>query len=422
MTAISIGNALKHSVKRISLVIAISGAITQAARAQTPDDLRQRAVEVSRVQSDLIGAAALLEQRLAEINLLTSALERSSADAAGLRAQLDELRAQLPVPPTPIPTAARVNLYAAPSWAGIMGQAALWVDITAYTQSELDRFLGAAVRPAGGVGSYLSSCDVVEQIYQDRVPLKTIPAEAIPLPMRFPSNFNQMGRWTVNLRDPAARALLGDQIVAEARRRLDGYGFVVCYLDNVAHPDSGDRRFTWQERCDGLAYIHARLPVGVRLFANVTLPPGYWSTADLLRLASVCDGVTFEIALHPNLRGDPIKVRAAIADVRELVRAGLTVIFVPARNSTWSSDRYVAEKQFAAGFALACREKADSPVHATPGSQPPENPPWMAWAATLGQPTGDVEPGPASGMLVRRYAGGTLVLRPVDGVAEIWAR
>jgi hypothetical protein len=391
------------------LLICLAAVVAIAQERPPAQALRSGAAELDGVQLRMLSAAAALDEQAATI----AALRR---DVEKLREMVGQLQTQLPVPPAPVPVAARVNLYAAPTWSGAMGRAQLWTDVTAYTASEYTAFMVAAARPPGGVGTYLSSCDVVDPSVVNRYPAQTITSDRIPAEWRTPSNFNQPGRWTVDLRNPAAAAKIGDEIVAEFKRRALAHGVNVLYLDNVAHPESGDRRFTWSERMAALEYIRARLPESARLIVNVTLPPGLWPNVDLQRVARCVNGVTFEIAMHPSYRDAPHKVAAVIADVREFARRDVAVIFSLARNSAWDAAAYAREKQFAAALALLCRERSDSPVYAVPGSQPPENPAWMAWAEQAGRPTGDATE--HGNVWQRPYTGGVVRLRPASGEGE----
>lgn len=379
----------------------------------SPQTIRGAVADIDDAQVRLLQVALAYEQALAANSSL-------SADVSALRARVSELQAQVPIPPSPLPLAVRVNLYAAPTWTGIMGRTQLWTDITAFTAAEFNTFIANAPRPPEGIGTYLSSCDVVDATFVNRTPAQCIASDKIPAAWRFPSNFTEPGRWTVDLRNPAAVAKLADELVAAYIARRTAWNAAILYLDNVAHPESGDRRFTWSERCAALEAVRARLPAEAKLYVNVTLPPGLWPNVDLQRLARCVNGITFEVALHPSYRDAPHKVASVIADVRELARRNVAVIFALARNSSWDAAAYAREKQLAAAFALLCRERADRPVYAVPGSQPPENPPWMAWADIAGQPLGpEVESG---GTWRREFAGGTVSVDPASGSGSFAAR
>lgn len=397
-------------------IVALAGTLCVYADTPTTQPaqaLRTAAAELEGTQAVMLAGSATIEQQAALITTLQT-------EANELRARIADLESALPPIPAPLPLAARVNLYAQPSYVSRFGRAQLWTDVSAFTATELTTFMATASRPPGGIGTYLSSCDVRDPGTNRRQPAECITSDKIPAAWRFPSNFVEPGRWTVNLRVPDAVRRLGDEIVAAAVARRTQYGLTLLYLDNVAHPDSGDRRFTWAERCASLEYIRAALPADIPLWVNVTLPPGLWPNIDLQRLGRCVNGVTFEIALHPSYRDAPYKVASVIADIRELARSGVGVAFSLARNPAWSDADYTREKQLAAALALLCRDEADWPIFAVPGSQPPENPPWASWADVAGQPQGRETC--SAGIWRREFAGGVVEVHPAAGTGVFQPR
>ena len=215
----------------------------------------------------------------------------------------------------------------------------------------------------------------------------------------------------VDYTQPAARRYLVDHVVDNVARS----GRPLAYLDSVSHHESGFP-VQWDTTMMLVRELATNLhAMGKRAVINAAWVPGITSMQSVDQLvATGVDGVSLEMAFHPNVRGSVTRVQTAMVQYRRMLDAGLTVIFFPLPAPAGGADTMEnlrAEQRLHAAYGMMFRKPGDRLFVSQLYWQP--SPEWTRWPRALGAPLGGATVrSNALGQVVmtRQFAGGTLTL------------
>jgi hypothetical protein len=214
--------------------------------------------------------------------------------------------------------------------------------------------------------------------------------------------------YVVDYSQPAARTYLVNNVVSDVLKTH----LPVAFIDNVSSDEMGFP-IPWSTTMSVIHDIVTRLHAqGVRVIINAAWAPGITSQQNVDALInSRVDGVSLEMAfLDPDVRRSITAIQTAMSQYRQMLDAGLTVIFI-SLPGTDPSDTGDVEDHLQAAFGLMFREPGDKLFIAQSYWQP--IPDWTGWPARLGAPKGNaVITTDAQGEIVmtRQFANGPVSL------------
>ena len=260
--------------------------------------------------------------------------------------------------------------------------------------------------PSMIIGTYHSSRDSETAA----VRAVTFPPRAVPLEGLQSSQILYVSgnEYVVDYSQPAARTYLVSNILSNVLSTQ----MPVAFIDNVSSDEMGFP-MPWSTTMGLISDIVARLPAqGVRVIIDAAWAPGLTSQQNVDALiSSGVDGVSLEMAfLDPGVRHSICAIQTAISQYRQMLDAGLTVIFI-SLPGTDPSDTGDVEGHLQAAFGLMFRKPGDKLFIAQSYWQP--IPDWTGWPARLGAPNGNaVITTDAHGEIVmtRQFANGSVGL------------
>jgi hypothetical protein len=256
------------------------------------------------------------------------------------------------------------------------------------------------------IGTYHSSRDSETAA----VRAVTFPPRAVPLEGLQSSQILYVSgnEYVVDYSQPAARTYLVSNILSNVLSTQ----MPVAFIDNVSSDEMGFP-MPWSTTMGLISDIVAQLHTqGVRVIINAAWAPGLTSQQNVDALInSGVDGVSLEMAfLDPGVRHSICAIQTAISQYRQMLDAGLTVIFI-SLPGTDPSDTGDVEGHLQAAFGLMFRKPGDKLFIAQSYWQP--IPDWTGWPARLGTPNGNaVITADAQGEIVmtRQFANGSVSL------------
>jgi hypothetical protein len=193
-----------------------------------------------------------------------------------------------------------------------------------------------------------------------------------------------------DIRRPEVRTKFVRHVVETTRRE----GYRAISIDNISYnfwSPPGVKREEWNAAALALLmglYERTRAE-GLLLVLNCSTWPG----PDWDRLSTVCDGLTFEMPVHPNSVKKPAELEAELASYRRVLDRGKFVgLFplVPPRDGLAAAQKaaYVRHRALlTAAYAMLVRNPGDR-LAVCPRQWPPEHLDWFDWPAQLGAPRG----------------------------------
>jgi hypothetical protein len=301
-----------------------------------------------------------------------------------------------------------VQNYVTSYLSNISPQARLITDLTGLDQSTWS-VAAASVQasfPSMIIGTYHSSRDSeTAAMRSESFPPRAVPVEGLQGSQILYVSGNE---YVVDYSQPAARAYLVNNIVSNV---LNTH-LPVAFIDNVSSDEMGFP-IPWSTTMslihDIVAQLHAQ---GVRVIINAAWAPGLTSQQNVDALInSGVDGVSLEMAfLDPDVRHSITAIQTAVSQYRQMLDAGLTVIFI-SLPGTDPSDTSDVEDHLQAAFGLMFRQPGDKLFIAQSYWQP--IPDWTGWPARLGAPQGNAvittDP-PGEIVMTRRFANGSVSL------------
>lgn len=218
------------------------------------------------------------------------------------------------------------------------------------------------------------------------------------------------GLTMVDYSQSAAAAKLTADLVAG----VAATGAALAFLDEVSSDELDPRLPPWSVTMGVLksmtAGLHAR---GVRVLINAAIHFGTTTPANVAALlASGVDGVCLEEGFPaPSVRQSASAIQTAIAQFRQLLDAGLCVVFDP------NSPNYAADAAVLAAWGMMLRAPGDRLFISVPFYLT-SIPAWATWPKTLGAPSGPASvatDGTGQIVLSRSFAGGTVALNTFTG-------
>jgi hypothetical protein len=256
------------------------------------------------------------------------------------------------------------------------------------------------------IGTYHSSRDAeAAAVRSASFPPRAVPVEGLQgSQILYVSGYECV----VDYSQPAARTYLVNSIASDV---LNTH-LPVAFIDNVSSDEMGFP-IPWSTTMSLIHDIVARLHVqGVRIIINAAWAPGLTSQQNVDALInSGVDGVSLEMAfLDPDVRHSIAAIQTAMRQYRQMLDAGLTVIFISVPG-TDPSDTSDVEDHLQAAFGLMFRKPGDKLFIAQSYWQP--SPDWTGWPSRFGSPLGNaVITTNVLGHIVmsRQFADGSLTL------------